>query len=221
MIKLVEQVYAVRNICEEYDKKLCKILKIKNSAEDFRTGCFAMMFNQATLTFELLDYYYRKWNNPNQLLFLTEETKKQTIKENGERCTEISKMMFIASMSLIEFNIKKSISLYPKSKLCKFYLEKQEKNKFISFYKLITNKSKNFITTKENKSWKFLITIRNATVHNNSISDKSEEIKINGRNLKIKKDEMMQGKLDHYIFLTIEAITRYYYWIKKFDKDCK
>ena len=221
MEKLLKQVWNIRNICKEYDKEICKILKIKNNAEDSRTGCFAMIFNQATLTFELLDYYYGKWDDSNQLPFLTKEEKQQTIKENGERCMEISKMLFIASISSIEFSIKKSVLLYPKSELCKFYLEKQKNNKFISFYKIITEKSKHFITEKEKKSWKFLITVRNNTVHNNSISNKYEKIKINNRDFEIEKEKMMQGKLDHYILLTTEAIARYYYWIKKFDKDCK
>lgn len=217
MEKLVKQVWNIRNICKGYDKKLCKILKIKNSAEDSRTGCFSMMFNQATLAFELLDYYYGKWNNSNKLPLLTEEEKRRTIKENGERCMEISKMIFIASMSSIEFSVKKSILLYPKSELCKFYLEKQKNNKFVSFYKIMIKKSKYFMTEKENKSWEFLITVRNATVHNNAFSNKSEKIKINGRNFEIKKDKMMQGKLDHYVFLTEKVIDSYYNWVKKFN----
>ncbi|MEA1936705.1 MAG: hypothetical protein U9N04_01165 [Patescibacteria group bacterium] len=207
MKELVKQVYNIRDICKEYDKKLKEVLKIKNSVKDSRIDCFAMIFNQATLAFELLDFYYGRWNNP-------------PIKENEERCMAISKMLFIASISSIEFSVKKSILLYPKSELCKFYLEKQKNDKFVSFYEIITRKSKHFITEEDKQSWEFLITIRNATVHNNSISDKSREIKINGRKLRIKKDEMMQGKLDHYIFLTIEAIKRYYYWTKEFDKNC-
>lgn len=220
MEKLIKQVWETRNICKEYHEKLDKVLEIKNGKIDFRTGCFGMIFNQATLTLELLGYYYKIWRRPNISLYLTEEKKKQQIvKENSERCMEISKMLFISSMSSIEFSIKNSILLYPRSRLYKFYIKQQKRKKFISLGNIL-NESKYFMDIKEYKLWEFLRVVRNSTVHNNSISDRSMKIKINGRKFEIKKDKMMQGKLDHYIFLTKEAIDRYYNWIKKFNKVC-
>ncbi len=216
MEKLIEQLFRIRNFCRDYHKKLDKVLGIKNNKEDIRTSCFPGIFNKATLTLELLSYYDKIWKKTIKY-FKGEEKRKQTIKENAERCIEISKMLFISSMSAIEFSTKNSILLYPKSRLYKFYIEQQKRNRFVSLNNIL-KESKYFINVREYELWEFLRVVRNSTVHNNCIADRSIKIKIDGRSFELEQDKMIQGKLDYCIFLTNEAVNRYYNWIKKFNK---
>lgn len=224
----------LRRYSDEFDK-----IKPNN----YTSLCFNSIHNHTVLCLESLDHYYNLWGEkPPQ--YMTEHDIQQTIKENQERCIEVTKSLFISTVSLIEFNIRNIIDSTEKHILSDYInrskkaydeferiykcLDSQEKQKFKSIRKILKDlppcdsiskiiqksKSNGFITEAELKEWDFILTLRNITVHNNCISSKDLSIEINNRLFKMEKNEMMSGKLDVYLYLTDHIIKLFYNWSK-------
>lgn len=210
MEKLIQQVISIREKCKEYQDNLDKKSGDEIIQNDPRSGCFGMIFNGATVTLELLDHYYSIWS---KRYTVTIAERNKIVGENAERCMKILRMLFIDSLSSIEYSIKNSILLYPNSELYRYAKKQQRKGKTISL-RAIIQKSKSFIQN-EYKYWDFILITRNCAVHNNSIADRNLEIDINGRKFKMEKGEMMRDKLDFFGFLTLILIDIYHIWINK------
>lgn len=215
--------------------------KIKHN--NYTSLCFNSIYNHVVLCLESLDNYYSLWTHKAPQ-YMTEHDRQQIIKENKERCIEVTKSLFISTVSLIEFNIRNIIDNTEKHILSDYInrskkaydefeviyqgLDLQEKQKFKSIRKILKDlppcdsiskiiqksKSNGFITADELKEWEFILTLRNITVHNNCISSKDSCIEINNRLFKMEKNEMMNDKLDVYLYLTDHVIKLFYNWSK-------
>ena len=130
MEKLVNQVRDLKNEvsdikskCEEY----AKLMKRKYGDKDPRTHCFIMTYNQALVTFELLKYYHDELSR--QIGILSRLTSAEEIEtlcreqmnkqhcNNVERCMIATRCMFIITISIIEFSMKKTRQLSPRTTL--------------------------------------------------------------------------------------------------------
>ncbi len=230
-----------RKIMDDLRRYSYEFDKIKSN--NYTSLCFNSVYNHAVLSLESLDNYYNLWGQkPPQ--YMTNHDIQQIRKENQERCMEITKSLFISTVSLIEFNIRniidseekhvlsdyinRSKKAYDEFELVYQCLDPQEKEKFKGVRKILKDlppcdsiskiiqksKSNGFITEVELKEWEFILTLRNITVHNNSISSKDLSIEINNRVFKMEKDVMMSDKLDVYLYLTNHIIKLFYNWSK-------
>ncbi len=207
---LLNQVATLRKKSKQYKDEITQLLDIPQSDSDPRHNCFSDIFNNLTLTLELLSYYHSIWSNPP--IKVTQEEIVRKKQKNAERCIIILKWLYIQTLSSIEYNIKESVKLYgdksPASNLIK-------NNSRIYLGTIINNSFKDeLINNDEIKDWKKLIFIRNCIVHNNAISDRDKSFTINGLNVVTHENKMMQGKLNFFAVLTEVAIDRYFTWAK-------
>lgn len=206
--------------------------------------CFNTIYNHFVICRENLDKYYKFWLEVPVKVESENEIKK-ILESRERRCIELTKNLFISTISTIEYYIRKIIASEEKHMLSDYIergrrafdefeliynsLDEQEKIKFRKFRKTLKelppcdsiskiiqkSKSKGFITEEELKEWEFLLNLRNITVHNNCISSKDLSIEINNRVFELKNNEMMVDKLDVYMYLTNVMVNLFYNWCRK------
>lgn len=177
-----------------------ELLIEKYEKNDPRSECFVMLGNSAVLTAESLDYFYRKppgTCQPNEM---------------NERCKIITKWMFIATVSTIEYSVKETIKLYPQSPFQQCFSK-------LGFWAGIGKKSLELglMDEDEQKAAKFIIECRNCCVHNNGHARRSSKVKIDGRELEQKEGEMIKDKIDVFLFLTENISEWFFNWSQKLD----
>jgi hypothetical protein len=185
---------------------------------DPRYGCFFLIHNKATIALEVLNYFFKLWEKFD--LDLGEDSIHKLRSENTERCIEITRSLFIGCMSVVEHCAKRSIELYPTSRLSMRIDELRSRNRYI-FLKGIIQESGNlgFIPKAQEDEWINVIIIRNLAVHNNSISDLDKDANVGGRIFHLRKGEMMRGDLDTYVMLSERSVDLYHSWISKLHQD--
>lgn len=213
MERLIKEVWNLRQKCERYGDDIDSILR-NPLPSDPRRGCFAMIYNGTTLTLELLHYYHKQWKD---LVVATEEDLRLSREENAQRCILISKMQFISSVSSIEYCVKETINLYPKHPLAT-WCRKQRKRRIYLGGTINESKLIGLIDDKEYESWRCILGVRNALVHNNGIADYDRTYQIDGMTVSFVKGKMLRGKLDFFVKLTEKATDLYYSWIVKLVK---
>lgn len=243
METFISQTFEIRKKCEAYSNAL----GIRFPYDDPRTACFSMILNRTTQTLELLDHYYPIWKE--YKTDLSEEETARIREENWQRCVEISRYLFVGAMSVIEFSVRNIISSQPyhpltqctnrREKLIEHFdriyleLDKDSQAKlnefrqkltdvppFDSFRRIIEKSSSiDILGESDVNTWKFLIELRNCTIHNNAVADKGLRIEIDGREFSMEANQMIRGKMDFYIFMTQTAIRLLFNWIQGFDKS--
>lgn len=220
MKELIDQIIRIRGKCEQYGKELEKELASKAVPNDPRYACFAMIFNRSTLNWELLSYYYRVWRQSHK--FNSKSELERLRKENGERCMELTKSLFVDSMSSIEYCAKESIKLYSTSSITneinKISLTRPRHTYYLS--DVIRESMKcELISQQEKEKWDRIIILRNLVVHNNGIADKDDIYVIDGLTVTLKKGTMIQGKLDVFTNLVESSVESYNLWVKNLVKQ--
>lgn len=213
MQEILERIAKLRTHTKNMGDHVCNTLNLTPEISDPWSGCFAMIFNHSTLTLELLHYYHSIWNRtytvtPRELIRIKEE--------NGQRCMEALKWLFVSSLSSIEYSTKSVIAV------CK---EKSPAHDLLpegrAYLSNIMRKSLkcDLITSNDNDDWQSIIFVRNCVVHNNGIADIDKECAIAGFKFESRAGKMMQGKLDFFLFLTEVGIERYYDWLQAVIKQ--
>lgn len=213
MERLVREVLNLRQKCHRYGDDIDSILG-KPTIPDPRSRCFAEMFNYATLTVELLSYYYSQWRSIH--IRATEEDLKRSKEENAERCKTITKMQFILSISSIEHNAKESILLCQKTPLVRWYRRQQQQKRRIYLSGIMKKSNQiGMVSNKDLESWDCILGVRNSVVHNNAIADQDKTYQIDGMTVSFVNGKMLRGKLGFFVQLTDKAAELYYSWVQK------
>jgi len=200
---LIKKLHGIMEKCRLYGDKLEKELVNDHIAHDPRHSCFAMVFNNSTITLELLSYYYEIWG---KMHGDNVEEIERAKKENAERCIESTKWLFIGSMSSMEFCVKESIKLYPKSSIVK----ELQRKKYIYLSDIVRKSSEEgLISKKAEEDWIHIIELRNLVVHNNGIADKDDSYSIGSLCITLMNGKMAKGKLDFFIDLVEFSIENY------------
>ena len=203
--------------------------KIPNDA---RVESFNMLNWHSIEILELMYYYKSLWINPG---FLSKADARD-IEENKQRFVDITRFLFVACMSSVEFNIKKSIDIYGSQNL-KTRISKKEslfekfrnlfdilcetdKNILKDFYKYLKNKppDKSFyrillncyehriILEEEFKIWETCLELRNAIVHNNSINYRNFKVSVGDKEYNLVENQMTRGQMDYLTYLILHLI---------------
>lgn len=204
--------------------------------ENYGSDCFASIHNHLVLSLEMLSFYNNIWSN--------QPDDHKYDQEKVERCVEVTKNLFISTVSLIEFNIRNIIDS-TQNHILSDYINRSRRafDEFDDIYKIMgketqkqlskvrkklkdlppcdsiskilqKSKSVGLITEKELEEWNFIVTVRNITVHNNCIGSKDLNAEINNRKFHIKENDMMHDNLDCYLYLTNHIINLFYNWAK-------
>lgn len=241
MEKLIEDCQKIR----ELSQKCSKYFKSNYDESDPRVGCFNMIYNNATLTLELLSYYDAEWSKKRPM---TEKEIERSKEENAQRCMLATKHMFIEVLSDIEFSFGDAIRKLniTELKICvgrrERFIDEYDKaldeisgpipealKKFRktlktlppmdSFMTIIERSKKvGFIDKKQLELWQFAQYARNAAVHNNSIANRNLTLNISGREFVMEKDKMMGGKLDVFTYITLQLVESLFKWFCKINE---
>ena len=216
--KLINQLYIMRKKCQQYGNELEASLGKNIVPNDPRYGCFAMIFNKSTLSLELLDFYSRVWKRP----FVGSKNDVKKLKqENGQRCIDQTKMLFIGATSSIEFCAKESVKLHPKSTVGQAIIKLAAKRRiYLSDVVRISSNQKLF-SKQEKYKWDRLIWLRNILVHNNGIADTDDVYVIDAVKVNLKNGAMIQGNLDIFTNLVESSVELYNSWINSLEKNHK
>ncbi len=203
--------------------------------------CFNDLYNHLIISRETLNHYYKFWTE--QPVDIHTEKEYDKVLDSREKITiEITKYLFISTISTIEYYIRKVIDT-SNNHLLKDYINRSIKgyDEFYKVYKLLEDSEKekfkdvkkvlkdlppcdsisriiqesysNDIITKDKlNKWEFILTLRNITVHNNCISPKDLSLEIDNRVFELKKGKMLNDKLDVYMYLTNIMIDLFYDW---------
>ncbi len=200
MRRIIDHVYSLRLQLEKYGDWL----------EQYNSSipnAFNMIFNDLTLTLELLDYYYRVWSSLDVSAFSAEDVERRR-KENWKRVMQITKWAFIDALSSLEFSLKKMLETINPKVLS--VIKERRRNKPIYLRSIIKELHREgYVNDEAYNGWITLIEIRNCVVHNNAIPESNRTLYLNGLKIVFTRGQMLTAKLDFFIKLIDYAIKNY------------
>lgn len=173
-----------------------------------RRDAFAIIFNTATMTLELLNFYYHEWGKPRPGLSPTEVERSR--KQNGERVMLALKLLFISSLSGIEFSAKQTLQAMPASPLSNA-LQARGRRLYLGGIMQETERL-GLVPTGFRAAWDPMIEIRNTLVHNNGIADQSQSYTIRGEAITLAPGKMTQSRPRFFLVMVSEAMSLYDIW---------
>ncbi len=217
MNSLIEQVTRIREKSREFGNTLGKELSGKTVQNDPRTGCFAMIFDKAAMGLDVLIHFREQWSKPGQY---DPEAVQLLKKQSWERCIEFTKLLFVGTVSVIEYCAKESIKLYPNSPVTTqidLMIRRKIARKRRPIYYLsdVIRESNRcgLIPQSAKDKWDRIIWLRNIMVHNNGVADSDDVYVIDGLSVTLEKGKMLQGKIDCFTNLTESSVENYNSWI--------
>jgi len=160
--EILNQIVQLREKAHNHGEEVAKL--IGTQSHEMPVGVFGMIFNKLTLGLELLSYYYDAWEKASHTKCSSVGEAEQ---ENAQRVILIQKMIFLDTMSSIEFCSKEYIKKSPQkigSFADRIYLRKIMER----------SKAQSVISDSEFTRWEGTIELRNAIVHNNGVSEKTK-----------------------------------------------
>ena len=200
MKKVIDYIHSLRLKLEEYGDWLERYNRNLPNA-------FNMIFNDLTLTLELLDYYYRLWSSLNISAFSAKDVERMR-KENWKRVMQITKWAFIDTLSSLEFSLKKMLETINPKVLS--VIKERRRNKPIYFRSIIKELHREgYVNDKAYNGWITLIEIRNCVVHNNAIPESNRTLYLDDLKIVFTRGQMLTAKLDFFVKLIDYAIKNY------------
>ena len=171
-----------------------------------------MIFNNTTLTLELLTYYFQIWRKPPPPSLSKDEIERLR-KDNAQRVLTITKWAFVSALSLIEYSAKETLKIVNDESFKKLR-EKLQRGEPVYLSAIMKRSQETELMDEEQyRIWQTLIKIRNVIVHNNAISDINAEFKIDDMKITFIKGEMLKGKLDFFVKLLEITIEQWKKWL--------
>ncbi len=191
-----------------------KVSEYEDSTKPFpeSPNVFAMMYNDVTLTVELLNHYYRLWKKP--VIGISPEMVEQVKNENAERVLVISKWSFVSTLSSIEWHSKEIMRLTTGDLFSELKQRLLNGKRVYLSNIMERSKSLELIDEKKYETWQGIIAIRNTVVHNNGIASRDAKYEIDGLNVSFTGGEVVTGKLNFFVRLIEVAVDRYCEWLK-------
>jgi hypothetical protein len=187
-----------------YSEQIAKSMNIATS--DNPASAFIMIFNKITLGCEVLHNYYKIWSKS---YTLNKKDIERLKKDNGERIITIERMIFIESLSSIEYVSKEFIKSYQNifgSLSGRIYL--------INIFD--KSRREGILSNEDHDKWNGLIKLRNKIVHNNAISDENYSVDFNSFKLELVNNQMTTGDLNFLPNILDWMLVSYKDWLLKF-----
>lgn len=206
----------MKDVIDEYWKLWQKLHTYGDEVitPDGDTGFFGACFNDVTLTIELLTYYYNLWKQNYQK---PQEEIDRNKEENAQRVITITKWLFLAIVSAMEFDAKKKVTETNRPEFLEL------KNSLMTDEKVylsdIMEKSRDtrLLLHDNFNNFEAILYIRHCLIHNNGISNKDRlYAPIKNQLRRFEKGKMIQGNL-HTFYKFSDILVEYYRdWLKKF-----
>ncbi|GBC62737.1 hypothetical protein DENIS_3714 [Desulfonema ishimotonii] len=227
--------------CFDFHSGFNEKLNLQNKLQHPVIISFSAIYNYANICYEFINQYLQLSKSDQVEI----ENIDQYIDEVVQRCIELTKIMFIGSMSAMEFGVREVIKLFPnheiyesierKEKLIHEFdkvfdtLNNESKDKLRKFrkkfknvpifdsFQYIINKSKslNLLTKEEAELWKTIIDLRNSAVHNGMYAIK--DLSIDSENLKFHflKNTGIKEDMDFFVYLCVNAVDMKCIWLQR------
>ena len=156
--------------------------------QDLPSGVFGMIFNNLTLSLELISYYDNVWKAASTTNATSVE---EARKQNGERILLIQKMTFISILSSLEFCFKNYVHTFP----AKIGDCRNARGKVYLLDIINRSKSTGIVSPDNLELWEGLIHLRNYLVHNNGVAQETKTYRYPNSQLVLVDGQMTQGNL--------------------------
>lgn len=154
-------------------------------------GIFAGIFNKVTLGIELISFYDQIWGN---VTSTNCDSVEEARSQNGERIVTINRMIFVESLSFIEYHMKELTALD-----ASFFTKKPNRIYLRNIVKEFKNRGN--LSPQDASLWDSIIELRNCIVHNNAISDITGKYTFPNTVLELNSGKMTSGNLKHFPYL--------------------
>lgn len=200
---LQAQLADARVIAGELNRRLAVDFSL--SEDTAPISALNMAANQFTILLEQISFYVAAWLS-HQPVSITQAEVNATREENTQRIVKLMNSAFISMLSSYEYVAKKVVLQNPEM------LPMPKKR--IYFGWIIENSSASELIPKEDlKAWQGLIEFRNALVHNDAISDKTEWFDVPGtKGITFVEGEMIKSDFPTYIGVMMWALHAYFRW---------
>lgn len=206
MQDLVKLYWELRSIAEKNGDEIAQEFSVEHHEDP--AAFFGMVFNNITMTLELLDHYNRLWGN---LTSTTCSSVEEARAQNGERVMMIQTMAFIEIMSSFEFSAKKTV-IQKAARFGRF----SERIYLSGIMK--RSQEKGFIDQAKLDLWNGAIRLRNSLVHNNGISEETACYQYPEITVNVNQNAMTQGDLKQFGLLSKWVLNESKTWISAANK---
>jgi hypothetical protein len=194
----------------DYGDEIAALIGISHT--DLPAGVFGMIFNNLTLSLELISYYVSTWST-------TTTTNTNSVEgariENRERILLIQKMTFISILSSVEYCFKDYIRTFPKKiGECKDSTGRVYLSSIIN-----TSHLSDLISDSDFELWNGLIHLRNCLVHNNGVAQETKVYSYPDSQLVFAYGQMTEGNLKLFPHLIDWLLNSSKIWIGKIHTE--
>lgn len=209
MQEFMNELFKIRSDLERHGDLLAKKHGLGVQAPPLEA--FPMAFNFATVALELTSHYTAAWG-AHPVLNLTAEQIEEKRRENGERLVTLSKTTFVWTLSVIEYNLRRAIELYPA------VLPTKKKGRNIYFADMVVwSAEAGLIDPARRQLWLGANTIRNKCVHNNGYGDDAANWHFsNDLVIEMQEGRMIEGTIMTFPKLTSWVVGEYADWCDQF-----
>ena len=202
---LIESMAKVREKSSVYARIMagCPLTRI-----DPRPGCFWKVHNKAIIAGEILSMYSNVWKG---LALPSGIDEDRLDRERLERVVSVSRSFFIDTMSALEHCAMQVLPMYEETPMFVGLKECAEERRYLYMRDFIRGAGAyGFVDAVKLEDWNNLITIRNLSVHNNAISDRSLKCVIGHTKISMRPNRMMKGAITAYVELAETALDHFY-----------
>ncbi len=182
--------------------------EVADREKDPRSMCFWNIRNRTLIAQETLAFYYRAWAGHG----LMEE-------EMSERIMVVTRNLFVDVVSSVEKGAKDSVKIYQPYGMLKTVNVRSGRAHLREIIWASTDLG--IIDEKDSKTWDGILLMRNLAIHNNSVSDRSCVLMLEGLKISMRPDRMMKGPLSTFIVLSSMTVTLFYRWLMSMHKGCR
>lgn len=209
MFVILEQLERIRDDSLTYGKILAEQYP---DAKDPRSGCFFTIHNKATLALEVLSMYAAPWKvGPGTASSDLED-------EWVDRIMEITKHLFVETMSSIEFFAVRIASMVPEDPMGSAVERFRGERGHVNLRDLVLVGSEiGLMTSLKEREWHDMITVRNLVVHNSSVADRSQRCVVGKAKVSMRPNRMMKGAVNTFVELSEQAMNNFYEWMSRLD----
>ena len=174
--------------------------EVADRENDPRSMCFWNIRNRALITQEIIGFYGKAWNGD-----------ESTGQEMSERLMVVTRDMFVDVVSSVEKAARDCMRLYEPSGI----QAKASEQGGRMYLRDIMGASAElgYIDKEELDAWDRILLMRNLTIHNNSVSDRSDVFVLGDLRISMRPNRMMKGPPSTFVILSSETLMLFYRWL--------
>lgn len=174
--------------------------EVSDRENDPRSMCFWNIRNRALITQEILGFYGKAWDGD-----------ESTGQEMSERLMVVTRDMFVDIVSSVEKAARDCMRIYQSSGVQAKAAEQGGRMYLRDI--ICASKALGIIDERDSESWECVLLMRNLTIHNNSVSDRSDVFVLEDLRISMRPNRMMKGPPSTFVTLSSVTLKLFYRWL--------